>query len=337
MLQKIRSSIILILSIVNCLSIFTLFVLISYDDKSYKNKSNPQQLNDYSNSQNIFNETNNYNITNDINNKESTIAKYFFDNSSYFTSIMILNILSSYFMILLIFSFCTGENDCCCDGACHGTCSNRGCSCYNLNNSSDGGKAMLICLVFVCLILIIYYSLKCCGKHFARYISITSISFSYLCMFFLSLLVVNGENNEIFRIMIISGASALLNLLAIILPNFNICKILRYKRRIYSSEIINSNINQNQNQLPQINNNAIANNNLNNYENINIQVNPYAYPNNVQLNRVQVVNNEYNGNNQNIERNVSINSNDSNNQFVEENSKELGTAPLPAFEMKPQN
>ena len=154
-------------------------------------------------------------------------------------------------------------------------------------------------------------------------------------MFFLSLLVVNGENNEIFRIMIISGASALLNLLAIILPNFNICKILRYKRRIYSSEIINSNINKNQ--LPQINNNVIVNNNFNNYDNINIPVNPYTNPNSVQLNQVQVVNNEYNGNNQNIERNVSINSNDSNNQFVEENSKELGTAPLPAFEMKPQN
>ena len=311
MLQKIRPSIIMILSILNFLSIFVLFLIISYDEKDYKYKSQSQQLSENRNNPNIYNTTNEYYINNDINNKESAFAKYFFDNSSYYTNILILNILCSYFLLLLIFSFCIGENDCCCEGTCHGSCYNGNCTCNNCSNTSDGGKAMLICLVFVCLILIIYYSLKCCGKKLARYISITSISFSHLCMFFLSLLVINGENKDIFRIMIISGISALINLLAIILPNINLCKMFRYNRRILSSDISNSNI-------P-------------------IQVNYNIYSNNNQINQVPVVSNEYNGETPNLERSVNINSNDSNNQFVEENNKEMGMAPLPAFEMQPKN
>ena len=343
MLQKIRPSIIMILSILNFLSIFVLFLIISYDEKDYKYKSQSQQLSESRNNPNIYNSTNEYYINNDINNKESAFAKYFFDNSSYYTNILILNILCSYFLLLLIFSFCIGENDCCCEGTCHGSCYNGNCTCNNCSNSSDGGKAMLICLVFVCLILIIYYSLKCCGKKLARYISITSISFSHLFMFFLSLLVINGENKDIFRIMIISGISALINLLAIILPNINLCKMFRYNRRILSSDIINSNINQNQ--LSQINSNVmVSNNNMNNYGNIPIQVNYNIYSNNNQINQVPVVSNEYpvvsneyNGETPNLERSVNINSNDSNNQFVEENNKEMGMAPLPAFEMQPKN
>ena len=162
-------------------------------------------------------------------------------------------------------------------------------------------------------------------------------------MFFLSLLVINGENKDIFRIMIISGISALINLLAIILPNINLCKMFRYNRRILSSDIINSNINQNQ--LSQINSNVmVSNNNMNNYGNIPIQVNYNIYSNNNQINQVPVVSNEYpvvsneyNGETPNVERSDNINSNDSNNQFVEENNKEMGMAPLPAFEMQPKN
>ena len=44
-----------------------------------------------------------------------------------------------------------------------------------------------------------------------------------------------------------------------------------------------------------------------------------------------------NGETPNVERSDNINSNDSNNQFVEENNKEMGMAPLPAFEMQPKN
>ena len=343
MLQKIRPSIILILSILNSLIIFVLFLIISNVKADYKYNSVHQKLSENRNIPNIYNETNKYYINNDIDDKESTFSKYFFDNSSYFTSILILNILCSYFLLLLIFSFCTGENDCCycCEGACYCSNSNGNCSC----NNSDGGKAMLICLIFICLILAIYYSLKCCGKHFARYISITSISFFHLCIFFLSLLALNGENKDIFRIMTISGISALINLLTIILPNIHICKMLRYNGRILSSEINNSNIIQNQNQLSQINNNVMAiNNNMNNYGNLPIQVNYDIYSNNNQINQVPVVNNEYpvvnneyNGASPNLERNVNINYNDSNNKYVEENNKEMGMAPLPAFEMQPKN
>ena len=162
-------------------------------------------------------------------------------------------------------------------------------------------------------------------------------------MFFLSLLVINGENKDIFRIMIISGISALINLLAIILPNINLCKMFRYNRRILSSDISNSNINQNQ--LSQINSNVmVSNNNMNNYGNIPIQVNYNIYSNNNQINKVPVVSNEYpvvsneyNRETPNVERSDNINSNDSNNQFVEENNKEMGMAPLPSFEIQPKN
>ena len=86
------------------------------------------------------------------------------------------------------------------------------------------------------------------------------------------------------------------------------------------------------------------NNHMNNYGNLPIQVNYDIYSNNNQINKVPVVSNEYpvvsneyNGETPNVEGSDNINSNDSNNQFVEENNKEMGMAPLPAFEMQPKN
>ena len=84
-----------------------------------------------------------------------------------------------------------------------------------------------------------------------------------------------------------------------------------------------------------MNNNVMMNNNMNNYNNVPIQANYIVYPNNYNTNvgpDVPVVNYE---SKPNMGKNISINnSNDSNNQFVIDNSNDMGDAPLPANEMQ---
>ena len=328
MLQKIRTSMIVILSILNILSIIAIFILISNDHKDLKYEYDTERFDSNNKYMNKYNSTYYYN-----NNNHIPIRNYFFDTSSYFTSIIILNSLSLFFWFLLIFSFCTGESECYCDGnCCSGSCGN--CSCNNCNNDAETGKLILVCMVFVCLILLIYYSLKCLGKHLSRYVSISSTAFIDLCILFLSMLLFYGRNDQLLYIMICSGISFVINILTILLPNLKSCEILRFKSRIPSSEIINYNNNQNQNQISQVNNNVMVNNNMNNYNNAPYPFNHVAYPNNGQINSVPIIANEYNNANQNAGINANIESND---QFVIDNNNNIGNAPLPAYEMQVKN
>jgi len=332
MLNKIKTSIIVLLVILNLISVVSIYVLISFnsDELDYNYKTHGFDIhNDY---------VNNYNVSN-LYHKNEGKQKYlkniiFLDNSVYFGAILTINSLSLFLWFLLLGSFCVGESECDCN--CGRCCCDGSCNCNNCNvNNNDAGKAALVCLVFICLILIIYYSLKCCGKHLSRHISIICYIFNNFCIFSLSLLMVRGTNNEIAQIMIISGISLIINLLALVLPNINFCKRLRFHSRVRSSEIINYNINQNQIQIPQINNNNVMiNNNMNNFNDVPIQANYVVDPNMYKTNEAPVVNSENNSQNQIIERNVSINQNDSNNQLFEDNNKDLGGAPLPAYEMQ---
>ena len=321
---------IVILSIINILSIIAIFILISHDYGDLKYEYDTLRY-DYNNeNRNKLNSTYSHNNKN-IN--HIPIRNYFFDTSSYLSSIIILNSLSLFFWLLLICSFCSGESECYCEGSCcSGSCGNcNGCNC---SNNGETGQAALVCLVFICLILIIYYALKCCGKHLARYISISSTAFIHLCILFFSMLVFDGRNNQLLQIMICSGISFVINILTILLPNLSSCEILRFKSRIPSSEVINYNINQNPNQISQVNNNINVNNNMNNnYNNAPYPANYVVYPNNGQPNSVPIVANEYNNANQNVGRNASIESND---QFVVDNNN-FGNAPLPAYEMQVKN
>ena len=106
--------------------------------------------------------------------------------------ILILNSICLFFWFFLICTFCVGESDC----PCEGTCCDSSCNCSNCGScnttNGDAGKLALLCLLFICIILSIYYSLKCCGKHIARYISLTCTAFINLFILILSLLILDN-------------------------------------------------------------------------------------------------------------------------------------------------
>lgn len=239
MVQKIRTSIIVILSIVNIFCIFAIFLLNTnlFDVYQYKKdiNYNPENLNK-------FNTTNSYN---QFYNKRKLYHKYYsYDSSSYFIIILTLNCLAVFFWIFLISSFCYGEKECGCERGCS-NCGSNNCNCA-YNNNGDAGKAALASLIFLGFILIIYYSLKKCGKHIVRYIVLASMGIINFCILIFSLLVINNYNlYHIFPIMVVSGISIISNFLAILLPNIKSCENLRYQDSIPSFEIMNYNLDSN--------------------------------------------------------------------------------------------
>ena len=331
MVQKIRTSLIVSLTVINLICILAIFMLINF------NKSEIDYDNNFYIKDNEHRRTNKTNLLKYKGLDEILPTKnYFIDYSVYYSTVLILNSICLFFWFFLICTFCVGESDCtcggsCCDSSCN--CGNCGdcCDCNSANG--DAGKVVLLCLLFVCIILSIYYSLKCCGKHIARYISLTCTAFINLFILILSSLVLDRESNQIFYIILFSCISTTVNLISIILPNLQSCERLRFRSRAPPSQIINCSINQNN--IPQMNNNVIMyNNNMNNYNfnNVPIQANYVVYPNNYNTNVGPVVNYE---SKPNIEKNITINnSNDSNNQFVMDNSNDMGDAPLPANEMQ---
>ena len=333
MVQKIRSSLVVSLTVVNLICILAIFMLVNF------NKNEIDYDNNFYINDNKHPRTNTTNILKYNEFDEILPSKnYFIDYSVYYTTVLILNSICLFFWFFLICTFCVGESDC----PCEGTCCDSSCNCSNCGScnttNGDAGKLALLCLLFICIILSIYYSLKCCGKHIARYISLTCTAFINLFILILSLLILDRESNQIFHIILFSGLSTIVNLISIILPNLQSCQRLRFISRVPPSQIINYSINQNN--IPQMNNNVMMNNNnMNNYNynynNVPIQANYIVYPNNYNTNVgpvVPVVNYE---SKPNMNKNISINnSNDSNNQFVIDNSNDMGDAPLPANEMQ---
>ena len=337
MVQKIRTSLVVSLTVINLISIIAIFMLLNF------NKGDTDYYDNFYINDNNFPRTNRYNTTNSLkyhDNYDINLNKnYFIDYSVYYSSIIILNSLCIFFWIFLICTFCVGESDCSCDGA----CCDSSCNCGNCSvNNPDAGRLALLCLIFICVILAIYYSLKCCGKHIARYISLTATGFINLFILILSLLILDKESNQLYQIILFSGISSIANLISVILPNLQSCQILRFRSRMLPSQVINYSINQNS--VPQINNNAMMNNNNMqnynyNYNNVPIQQmqqiqpiqgNYIVYPNNNNPIVGPVINYE---SKPNLENNINIsNSNESNNQFVLDNPYDMGDAPLPANE-----
>ena len=338
MVQKIRTSLVVSLTVINLISILAIFMFLNF------NKGDINYNENFYIKQNNYERTNRYNTTNSIkynNNYEIYGNKYYFiDYYTYYHSVVILNSLCIFFWIYLICTFCVGESDCTCDG---GACCDSSCNCGNCSvTNPDAGKLALLCLIFICAILAIYYSLKCIGKHIARYISLTATGFMNLFILILSILILDNENSQIYQIILFSGISTIANLSSVILPNLQSCQRLRFRSRVPPPQVINYSINQNS--VPQINNNVMMNNNNMqnynyNYNNVPIQpiqpiqqmqqmqANYIAYPNNYNPNMGPVVNYE---SKPNMEKNININSsNESNNQFVLDNPYDMGDAPLP--------
>ena len=346
-MQKIRTSIIVILAILNFICPITMYFLSKLDTNNYDYDDNTFEYNPINHHyafQNRNNITNSYyrnKYNDDYYNKENLIT-----STLYLGCLLTLNTLCLFFWLILISSFCVGETECCdcCYGnnsnCCNCDCSSYHCDCSGSNN--ECGKFALVLMIFACIIVIVYYSLKCCGKHIARYISIISTIFINACIFVVSLLVLSDRNyDQVLRILIVSGFSIFVNSLSVILPNIKSCKKFRFRNRLPSSDIID--YNRNQLQISQINNNVIIQNSMNNNNNNNNTPVPVNYMKpqddkdyNIYAIPVPNINTErQNQNNENISNNISNNNdNNADNQIVEDVNQDMGIAPLPAFEMQ---
>ena len=118
MVQKIRSSIISVLTIINFIGIIIFFISISQYNSSYSHKGKISQ-NNYNS---YFYEKNNtlINNTNDIfleKERKAKLLHYSF-SKYYFISILTLNLMLFYFCFSLLFSFCIGDVECQCNNCC---------------------------------------------------------------------------------------------------------------------------------------------------------------------------------------------------------------------------
>ena len=327
MVQKIKSSIITLLTILNIIGIILIFISISqYNDSySYKRRISEKKYN-YT----YFNEKK-YKLSqaNNTNNilKEKQIKKklspYSF-SKNYYITIFTLNLVLIYFCLSLLFSFCVGDNECECNNGCCRCCCNGECGGCDCSRNGDG-SGVLACLILIIIIVIIYFSTKLCGKHLSRYISLSFISLIYFSIFLISLLSFNEDNPIIKYNILISTSYLICNLSGMILPNIKQCQNLRYESNPPPIEVINFP------QYPQMQNNRIAINVNNSYNNNQRDT----------INNVPIVRNEYIHSFQQgqitdsyaVNNPVPINST---NSSVDQNSVEnenLGNAPLPIDEL----
>ena len=326
MVQKIKSSIITLLTVLNIIGIILIFISISqYNDSySYNRRLSKKNYNytNFSEKQYKLSQTNNTNILKEKQTKQK-LSPYTF-SKNYFITIFILNFLLIYFCLSLLFSFCVGDNECECNSSCCRCCCDGGCGGCECRNG-DNGSGIIACLILILIIVIIYFSTKLCGKHLSRYISLSFISFVYFLIFIISLLSFNGDNPIIKYNILISTSYLICNLSGMILPNLKQCENLRYESNPPPIEVINFP------QYPQMQNNRIAINVNNSYNNNQRDT----------INNVPIVRNEYNHSfpqDQTTESYIgnnpvpinSINSSVSQNSVENEN---LGNAPLPIDEL----
>ena len=251
MLKNIRTSIILVLAIINFFG-FILFciTLSNYYGEPKTSKQSPFSIDyDRVKEQNVSIYDNNkknqtLNSNNNINrnkifkykknlNLRKLYDKYSFSyySSFYKESLLILNLIFLYFCFNLILSFFVGENECknCCCSDCH--CGGSDCNC---NNSSGGnGGEIIVCLILIIILILIYFLTKLCGKHLSRFISISSfIIINFLILIISFIYIAIDDDSAIKYNIAISSILFICNVLGISLPNFKKCENLTYKSSI---------------------------------------------------------------------------------------------------------
>ena len=320
MAQKIRTSIIVILTILNFIGVISIFYCISLykiiPNNSIRNISKVNK-NNYINE----NELESSKIINSTENMKSKLLYKklsSYSSSFYYNSIILMNLIFLCFCFNLIISFAIGDSECC--NCCSGGC--RDCNCDCNSNNGDSGS-IIICLLMIFILLIIFYLNKLCGKHLSRYISLSFITIINFFIIIISLIHLNEDPKSIQYTILISTILFLCNSLGLILPNLKKCEKLRYKSK--SLPIIN----YPQDPISQIStSNGYTENN--NYS-------KNAIPKGNSALDVPIVYNEYNAqtNNASISSSVNtLNSNSGNlgNQQLM-SSGNLGIPPLPTEEV----
>ena len=153
--------------------------------------------------------------------------------------IFILSFVGIFFSFVLMFSFCIDKNECCgresregmevcCCFCCICDEPDRDCKCEGGNGGA--GDGLLIILAVVLVVIIIAFSIKACGKHISRYVAIISeFLINFACIIFAGLYVQKEPNYLVWIIIALSSILALINLLAVLLPNLSCCISLTYE------------------------------------------------------------------------------------------------------------
>ena len=188
------------------------------------------------------------------------------------------------FLINFLFSFCTLEKecysnnniiknnenndcDCCCDDCtCKRTCLvDFYCTCGNNTGVTSG----LIFLLPIALFIGLFYLNKPCGKNISRIISTTSLTLCEIIFMIISFVAASETIYDKFIILniIISFIGVICNTLGMVLPQFNKCKCLRYKkyREFKEEENLDYSIKSDCNFTPKTDNLIIEQNKFNNY------------------------------------------------------------------------
>ena len=121
--------------------------------------------------------------------------------------ILYVDIGSIFFLMILMFSFCLTENECCTSdpnanrefavGSCYGTCvccnecgnGRSDCKCEGGGGSGDAGLALLVLLIVFLAFIATYFMLKACGKHISRFISVGVLALADLAIVVMSIMI----------------------------------------------------------------------------------------------------------------------------------------------------
>lgn len=170
-------------------------------------------------------------------------------SSEFDKMILYVDICSIFFLMILMFSFCLTENECCTSdtnanrefavGSCYGTCvccnecgNGRGdCKCEGGGGGGgDAGLALLVCLIVLLAFIAIFFILKACGKHISRFISVAVLALADLAIVIMCIMIgMDYKFNTYTSMTLLLGLIGFIcNLLGIILPNLGACQKLRY-------------------------------------------------------------------------------------------------------------
>ena len=251
-MEKMKSSMALVLLIINLCGTFTLIGLLPASmpqtKSSSRNKNETIPNSTELNETQIKNQSNldedefvlSYKQISPRNSSKNDSKKS--GEESYLFIVLILDMLTIFTTFVIIFSFCVDQNECCDENSQQNICCCTCATCcvhYCLRakcrsrSSSKNEKAATLA-IFIFIFLLIYCAVRACGKHVSRYVGVTINMLFFFAMFVLSNIFYFSNTSIydprlMYSIIVISGLISLANFLGLLLPNLTCCSSLRYE------------------------------------------------------------------------------------------------------------
>lgn len=184
---------------------------------------------------------------NQLGNTSKPLRKLYSSFSFNVKMMIYLQIGAFFFTFVLWCSFCLTKNECCnrqereeaCFECCFWCCVCDDCECTgtcNCDCRGDGnGAGIIVLLVIIIVFVAIFFAIRACGKHVARYISIVMLFLVNIGIFVFCKLSNSQDYYYSIRyqipIFVISGILVLSNFLGLLLPNLSCCQYLTYGYR----------------------------------------------------------------------------------------------------------